>query len=171
VTRAWIVILVSTVGLAGCERSPIPADGSPSPVLSPNAPKDQPVDVRGASEAEKYAAAIAPYIEEGRKTYPHARKRYLEGLPAGHHFFAVARLQDDAGTSEQVFIAVASIRDGRITGRIANDVLGVKGFKNGDPYTFPEDELVDWLITRPDGSEEGNVVGKFLDEWQKTRGR
>ena len=39
----------------------------------------------------------------------------------------------------------------------------------GDPYTFPEGELVDWLITHPDGSEEGNVVGKFLDEWQKTR--
>ena len=36
------------------------------------------------------------------------------------------------------------------------------------PVMFPESELVDWVITHPDGIEEGNVVGKFLDEWQKT---
>ena len=28
---------------------------------------------------------------------------------------------------------------------------------------------MDWVITHPDDTEEGNVVGKFLDEWQKTR--
>lgn len=70
-----------------------------------------------------------------------------------------------------MFVAVASIKDDRITGRIASNIIRVKGFKNGDPHTFPESELVDWLITHPDGSEEGNVVGKFLDEWHKTRPR
>jgi hypothetical protein len=29
-----------------------------------------------------------------------------------------------------------------------------------------EAELLDWLITKPDGSEEGNVVGKFLDTYR-----
>ena len=70
-----------------------------------------------------------------------------------------------------MFVSVAGIKDDGITGRIASDIVGVKGFKNGDPYTVPEVELVDWLIAHPDGSEEGNVVGKFLDEWQKTQPR
>jgi hypothetical protein len=26
--------------------------------------------------------------------------------------------------------------------------------------------LLDWLITRPDGTEEGNVVGKFIDTYR-----
>jgi hypothetical protein len=39
---------------------------------------------------------------------------------------------------------------------------------SGDPYKLSERDLTDWLISKPDGSEEGNVVGKFLDEW-KTR--
>jgi hypothetical protein len=52
-------------------------------------------------------------------------------------------LQDGSGTSESVFVSVASIEDDRITGRIASDVMGVKGFKNGDPYTFPESDLAD----------------------------
>ncbi|WP_437898359.1 hypothetical protein [Sorangium sp. So ce124] len=68
-----------------------------------------------------------------------------------------------------MFVAVSSIKDGRIFGRIASDVLGVKGYKRGDAYDFPEADLIDWLISRPDGTEEENVVGKFLDDWQKTR--
>jgi hypothetical protein len=129
------------------------------------------VDAKGPSEAEEYRAAIAPYVEKGRKSYPDAKKRYLAGLPAGQHFFAVANLRDNSGVVEQVFIAVAEIKDNRITGRIASDIRAVKGFKNGDPYSFPESELVDWMIAHPDGSEEGNVVGNFLDEWQKTHRR
>jgi Uncharacterized protein conserved in bacteria (DUF2314) len=156
---------------AGCGDNTTAPDLPPNPVLAPNAPKDQPAHAKGKAEAEEYQAAIAPYVEQARKTYPDARKRYLAGLPAGHHFFVVTNLQDGSGTSEQIFISVASIKDDRITGRIASDILGVRGFKNGDPYSFPETELVDWLITRPDGSEEGNVVGKFLDGWQKTRTR
>jgi hypothetical protein len=155
----------------GCGGNSNPTNLPPNPALSPHAPQDQPVDATGKGEAEAYRAAIAPYVEKGRKTYLEAKKRYLAGLPAGHNFFVVTNLRDGAGTSEQVFIAVAGIKDDRITGRIASDIIGVKGFKNGDPYSFSESELVDWLITHPDGSEEGNVVGKFLDEWQKTRPR
>ena len=156
---------------AGCGNNAAPPNLPPTPKLSPNAPQDQPVDARGKAENEEYRLAVAPYVEKARKTYPEAKKRYVAGLPAGQNFFTVTDLRDSSGTSEQVFVAVASIKGDRITGRIATDVIGIKGFKNGDPYSFPESELVDWLITYPDGSEEGNVVGKFLDEWQKTRPR
>lgn len=168
----FTVVLVLAAGLnAGCGNNPAPTNLPPNPGLSPNAPQDQPVDAKSKAEVEEYLAAIAPYIEKGRKTYPDAKKRYVAGLPAGQNFFAVTNLRDGSDTSEQVFVAVASIKDDRISGRIASDIIAVKGFNYGDPYTFPESELVDWLITHPDGSEEGNVVGKFLDEWQKTRPR
>ena len=165
-------VLALLAGLsAGCGGTPAPADLPPTPALSPDAPQDQPIDARGKAEVEEYRAAVAPYIERGRRTYPEAKARFLAGLPAGHHFFAATRLRDGSGRTEQVFVSVASIRGGRIAGRIANDIRTVKGFKAGDPHTFPEGELVDWLIARPDGSEEGNVVGKFLDEWHKTHRR
>jgi hypothetical protein len=84
-------------------------------------------------------------------------------LPAGQSFFAVTRLRDAAGRSEQVFVAVSRIEGGRIYGRIWSRIQNVGGFQWGQPYDFPETELVDWLIAHPDGSEEGNFVGKFLD--------
>jgi len=164
--------MILATGLsAGCGGNTAPTNLPPNPVLSTNAPLDQPVDSKGKAEVEEYQTAIAPYVEKGKKTYPEAKKRYLAGLPAGHNFFVVTNLRDRAGTREQVFIAVADIKGDRITGRIASDIIGVKGYKNSDPYSFLEGELVDWLITHPDGSEEGNVVGKFLDEWQKARPR
>ena len=166
--RFEVLFMLATALNTGCGKNSARTNLPQNPKLSPSAPQDQPVDAKGTAEAEEYRAAIAPYVEKGQKTYPEAKQRYLAGLPAGHNFFAVTNLRDGSGTSEQVFIAVANINGDRVTGRIATDILGVKGFKNGDPYTFPESELVDWLITHPDGSEEGNVVGKFLDEWQKT---
>lgn len=148
------------------------ASGLPrNPKLPPDAPKDQPVDARGTREIDEYREAIAPYVAKGRQTYPEAKKRYLAGLPSGRTFLVVTNLHDKAGTTEQVFVAVASVRDGRITGRIATGDLTVIGYKKGDSYSFPESDLIDWLITHPDGTEEGNVVGKFIDQWGKTRRR
>jgi hypothetical protein len=167
--RVAVSLILASGLCAGCGGNSAPTNLPPNPALSANAPQDQPVEVKGKAADEEYRAAIAPYVEKGKKTYPEAKKRYLAGLPAGHHFFVVTRLRDGSGTSEQVFVAVAAIKGDRITGRIATDIMRVKGFRNGDPYSFPESEVIDWLIAHPDGTEEGNVVGKFLDEWQKTR--
>jgi hypothetical protein len=45
-------------------------------------------------------------------------------------------------------------------------VVQVIGLLAGDRYATAEAELLDWLIAKPDGAEEGNVVGKFLDTYQ-----
>lgn len=133
------------------------------PVLAPNAPKDRPV----ATEAhEKFERSIAPYVARARSTYPQAKERFLLGLPKGQSFFVTTRLHGKDGSLEQVFIAVHAIRDGQIMGRIWSEIHVVKEYKYKDPYSFPEDRLLDWLITKPDGSEEGNFVGKFLDTYE-----
>lgn len=164
-----VVLLLVTIALyVGCDYDPPTTALPPNPALSPDAPEDKPVQVEGQDAAKQYEAAIAPYVEKGRETYPQAKRRFVGGLPAGHSFFVVTRLRDEAGTVEQVFIAVSAIKNDRITGRIASNIRMVKAYKYGDPYSFSESELLDWLISCPDGTEEGNVLGKFLDEWQKT---
>ena len=134
--------------------------------VAPNAPADRPAEATSETRDEMYAL-MKPYIAQAREAYPSARDRFLSGLPPQHSFFAVARLHDAGGHTEQVFIAVDQIRAGNITGRIWNDIHLVQGFEKGQVYTFPEGELIDWVITRPDGSEEGNFVGKFLEEYNK----
>ena len=137
--------------------------------LAPNAPADRPVRITTDTAQARLFALMEPYVREARASYPEAKRRYLAGLSPGHTFFVTTRLYDAEGRMEQVFIAVDRIADGRITGRIWNDIRTVRGFARGQAHTYPEAELVDWLITRPDGTEEGNFVGKFIDAYQQGR--
>ncbi len=139
------------------------------PQLAPNAPRDSPVAAAQKCVMDAIESVIKPYTAQARASWPKARERYLAGLPAGHSFFVTALLTDDTGRREQVFIAVESIRAGAITGRIWSNIAVVRGYHHGDRYTLPEAELRDWTISRPDGTEEGNYVGKFLDTFEPPR--
>ena len=76
------------------------------------------------------------------------------------------RLHNRTGEFEQVFVAVKTIENGIFVGRIASEIQAATGYRLGQEYRFPETELVDWTITHMDGTEEGNFVGKLLDEQQ-----
>jgi hypothetical protein len=134
--------------------------------LADNAPADQPLglDRQGMEELQ---ARIRPLVAEARRTYPAARDRYLRGLPEGHTFFVTTQLSDEQGRAEQIFVQVQSIEGTRIAGSIASEIQLIEGYAHGDRYEFDEDEVVDWLIARPDGTEEGNIIGKFLDDYQR----
>ncbi|HEX7336082.1 MAG TPA: hypothetical protein VF252_02645 [Gemmatimonadales bacterium] len=116
-------------------------------------------------QRQRLEAALTPYVAQARATFPNAKARYLRGLPAGQSFFVTIKLRDQAGRSEMVFLAVDSLaRD--IFGRIWNQIHVVHGYRLRDRHAVAEHEVLDWLITKPDGSEEGNVVGKFLDTYR-----
>ena len=113
--------------------------------------------------------AILPYIEKARATYPAAKKRFLAGLPPGHMFAVMIRLRhiDKAKkevTVNDVFVRVQAIKNDKVYGRL--DPVFIAGYKEGDPISFPESEIINWVIVRPDGSEEGNYVGKFMDHYK-----
>ncbi len=130
------------------------------------APQDKPLQVK-SEELRRYEEAIKPSVEKARKTYPEAKKRFLAGLPRGYTFYLTTQLRDKTGRYEQTFIEVREIKGATVKGVIANDIALVSGYEIGDPYSFPESEILDWTITAPDGTEEGNFVGKFLEEYQK----
>jgi uncharacterized protein YegJ (DUF2314 family) len=65
-----------------------------------------------------------------------------------------------------VIVEVDKITNGVVHGRIANKLGAVTNYHEGQAVTFPESEVMNWLFIRPDGSEEGNVVGKFLDHYK-----
>ena len=79
--------------------------------------------------------------------------------------FVTTILTDTAKRHEQVFVAVDSIVGTRIHGTIASDIGIVAGHHAGQRYSLDEADLIDWMFANPDGSEEGNVVGKFMETY------
>jgi hypothetical protein len=133
-------------------------------------PPDKPHHMVG-EQTIAYDEALGPYIAKARATYPAAKKRFLEGLPPGYSFSVWIRLlQNDKKSGqlrhEDVFVVVDSIKNGIVRGRINNKILLLTNHKEGERISIPESEVKNWVILRPDGVEEGNPVGKFLDHYK-----
>ena len=140
-----------------------------------NAPPDKPQSLRGDKQYQAMEKAIAPYVAKARATYPAAKKRFLAGLPPNHLFTVWLPFdEDDKKTGEyrreHVFVVVEKINGGKVYGRINNRTLALKNHHYGDRVQFPESRIQNWCIVRPDGSEEGNYVGNFLDYWKPPKG-
>lgn len=106
---------------------------------------------------------MKPYVEQAQKTFPGVRARFLAGLQKGQSLFVMTRLYDECARSELAFISVTRIQGGIVEGRIWSNLPNIiTSYRFRDPYAFPETQLVDWLITHPDGTEEGNLAGKFM---------
>jgi uncharacterized protein YegJ (DUF2314 family) len=136
------------------------------PELGPNAPRDKGIQAIEECQLRHWNRAIQPYVDSARATFPAAKARFLAGLPPRHTLYVTVRLTDEEKLIEQVFIAVDSIRNDRVFGRIASQIELVRGYKYGQSQSVAESEVMDWMISRPDGSEEGNLVGKFQDNYQ-----
>jgi len=138
------------------------------------APVDQSTATRGKEQVEAYDRAIAPYVAKARASYPSAKKRYLAGLSSGYTFAVWIRLYENDDKTrenrhEDVFVVVERINNGMIRGYINNNLDLLTNYKKGQRIEFPESDVKNWLILRPDGSEEGNDVGKFLEHWKQPK--
>jgi hypothetical protein len=128
------------------------------------APVDKPFQATKEQLVE-YDKAIAPYVAKARATYPAAKARFLAGLPHGYSFSVRVRLKDSNGHREDSFLTVSKISGEKITGRLGTVSL-LRNYKTGQTITVKESEIDNWVIVRPDGTEEGNYVGKFLDHYK-----
>ena len=133
---------------------------------APNVQVDRPVSVRERCQWDSAVRAMQPHVDRALATYPAAKIRYLNGLPPRHAFFVTVRLTDNVGRHEQVFVRVDSIANGKIGGRIWSQIAAVNGYAVRQPYEVAESDILDWTIFRPDGTEEGNLVGNFMDTYR-----
>lgn len=144
------------------KRKPALACGAKE-MPSSNGPVDRPVRLD-----KTLMSLLEPCRTRALASYPEAKARYLAGLPSGYTFSVVVKLRDAEGRTEQVFLFVTRIYDGKIEAKIANQIQLVSGYKQGQAVTVQESEIIDWVIVSPDGSEEGNLAGKFIDAYRET---
>lgn len=134
-------------------------------VAQNNSPQDKPV-VSNAERLKKFEDALAPYVKKARETLPEAKKKYLAGLPKDQTFYVTIKLYDPSKKYEQVFVRVTSWKGETIQGILSSDLSLIHNHSKGEKLTCNESEILDWTISKPDGTEEGNFVGKFLDTYQ-----
>ena len=145
----------------------VSAFAADDPHLAENAPKDcnAPMTPQSISEV------VEKLSPDALKTWPAAKKRFLDGLPERHSLFVTLLAFESDGRSEYLFVAVDEIAEDQIRGRIWNDVKVLQSLSIRAPIEIQEDAISDWLITKPDGSEDGNIIGKYIDTLEQCRSR
>jgi len=150
------LLIVLALG-AGCATAPA------LPKVAANAPPDQAIQVTGNAQIEEIEKDLEPCVEAARATLPDAMARFQKGLPKGQVFSVTVRLRDEARHFEQAYVAVDRIQNGRVEGRIWTELQLVRNYHAGQAIVLPESEVLDWTISRPDGTEEGNLLGNHLE--------
>lgn len=163
--RVVLGVLLFSIAAFGQKQSAKFGDEALKP-LAKNAPKDEPKIIDGKGATNNFEKAIAPYVAQARKTLPDTKKRFQQGLRPGEVLYVTIRLYNAAGKYEQVFVEVKSWKDSTIAGLLSSEPDMVKEHKRGEKLTVQEKDVYDWTISKPDGSEDGNFVGKFLDTYQ-----
>ncbi len=130
------------------------------------APTDQSVKTSSEAENARLDKAIEPYVAKARAGLPAVKKRFAAGMPKDEMLMLTIRVYDPDRKFEQVFVSVQSWTDKEVVGNIASEVMGIKSKKMGDDVTFDPKEILDWTIVKSDGTEEGNVVGNFLNTYK-----
>jgi len=138
----------------------LPDPGGPVALkpLSPNAPIDKVAKITPDLEEK-----LAELTKQARKSLPEVEAKFHAGLPKGQVLFVVTPLFDEHGKRENVFVQVEKWQNGIIHGGVASEMEIVRTVKAGDPITVKESDVMDWSISRPDGTEEGNFIGKYLE--------
>ena len=151
------------VVLASLSRDLMPEDTLRRTVFrepSPGAPNVTPLIK--PDMAQRVMPLLQPNIDNARQSWPNARGRFLTGLPLANELVVTTMTEDNLGHSAFVFVKVDRLVEGVIHGHVWQNLATPSDWRRGDLFAFPEKDLLDWRIVRPDGTIEGNFLGKFL---------
>ena len=133
----------------------------------PHIADNAPIDCAFETTPTDLFSVIEEKSPEAMKSWPEAKARFLSGLPDEYSLFVTFILVGQEQRGEYVFLAVDAISDEGVSGRLWTEMLVVEGFQHGDNFLVDEDAISDWLITKPDGTEDGNLIGKYIDTLQQ----
>jgi len=123
------------------------------------------IGVSGDANKKKFEDAIAPYVARARATLPDIKQRFNKGLKKREVLFVTIRLHGPDNKFEQVYVEVKAWKDTMISGLLSSEPTLVKGHQQGEKMVVDEKDVYDWTLSKPDGTEEGNFVGNFLDTY------
>lgn len=100
--------------------------------------------------------------EKAQKKIPELFDKFSKGLPVGTHLLIKFPFENVAGEREWMWVEVIKWEEKTIKGLLQNDPQIVKMLKTGQEVTKNIDDMFDYILYFPDGTQEGNETGKII---------
>lgn len=97
-----------------------------------------------------------------RKKLPALKRRFQKGLRPGEILQVKAPFETAEGGNEWMWVEVVAWEGKSIQGILRNDPESVPGLKSGARVEVSSEDLFDYILTRADGTEEGNQTGRLM---------
>jgi uncharacterized protein YegJ (DUF2314 family) len=94
---------------------------------------------------------------------PAMRQRFQAGLQPGEHLFVKHGFPYSADKNEYMWLAVNTWQGDRLRCELANDPHYRKDLRAGQTVELTEDQIFDWMLMRPDGSQYGGWTNRVVE--------
>jgi uncharacterized protein YegJ (DUF2314 family) len=115
--------------------------------------EDDPILLAASARARKRALLLKP--------------RYTSAPPLSETLQVKAPFKTSDGGTEWMWVEVVRWQGATIHGVLRNDPFDVPSLKSGSRVDVEESTIFDYILTRPDGSREGNETGPLLEARQR----
>jgi uncharacterized protein YegJ (DUF2314 family) len=117
----------------------------------------------------EHDAALLAASERARKKAFGLRDRFAKGSPFGEQLMVKAPFATADGGSEWMWVEVVSWQGNSIDGVLANDAFDIPKLKAGARVEVRADQIFDYLLTKRDGTHEGNETEPLLEARARSR--
>ncbi len=100
--------------------------------------------------------------ERAKEKIPELYDKFSKGLPVGTHLLIKFPFENVVGEREWMWVEVVKWNEKEINGLLQNDPQIVKSLKAGQEVTNSIDDMFDYILYFPDGTQEGNETGKII---------
>ena len=115
----------------------------------------------------KHDQALLAASQRARKKALSIGKRYAKGPPFGEQLLVKVPFQTSDGGDEWMWVEVVSWNGDEIDGILQNDPFDVPALKSGSRVDVKASQIFDYLLTKTDGSHEGNETSALLEAREK----
>ena len=133
---------------------------------NPQVEQDQLISkIFGAEDEVSYIShddKILAAKERAKEKIPELYNKFNLGFPTGTHLLIKFPFENEEEQREWMWVEVVKWEEDQVNGLLQNDPHIIKNLKSGQEVEKNINEMFDYIIYYPDGSQEGNETGKII---------
>jgi len=117
-------------------------------------------EITNVSHNEEIIAAS----NRAKRRLPALKKLFNSGLESNKLLLKAPFTADDGG-NEWMWVEVTRWEDESIEGILQNQPFYIKDLKSGSKVTVQQADIFDYVLYKPDGTQEGNETGRLIEKY------